>query len=370
MTTPASNPKPIHESAPGKQLYADGFLAIRNGLFDHLNQGLLPPNELAVYLLILHQCDWSSGLWNGTAYRIEFGLGKTISIPQIQRAIRALEKKKYVKSYHKKGYRGNYFIAIHKYCVSVGDLRGKYLNALKSETYKGLVYDEKCDKDVIATSGASDAYVRAISSECDPSLYQEYKTSRSKEMQESNPPTIQDTRTDGRTASSETSLEAEPLRASEDPAEAWGQWLSDLWQAKSGLRYVPANEDIRRIESILSEEDPVLLAVAGYQFCNRPQGFGGLSDAFGAFWKSAKSLKKDASDHLLDFTNPQEALTDLHESLFPLENAARERGRKMASMECLDAVLGLLGLKDNAVLSSNLCGRIHDADTEEIDAQM
>jgi len=339
MTTPASNPfTPSREAS----LFEDGFLALRAGIFDHLNQSRFTPNDWMVYTILLRQCDWKSGRWNGNAFRIRAAVGNALTIRQIQHAMRRLVDKGYTKTFHQQGAKGNYFVLIHKYRVCVGNLRGKVLNAVKSPSYKHPVYEDECERDLIDTSRGCDRDLTWMSPSPDVDVYQDIQdVQASEDEQESNPPTLQESA--GRRESSLPSSKSTP-RASNDPAELWGQWLSDLLQAKTYARYTPCNEDIRRLETILSEYDPMSLAASAYLFCQRPKGFGGLSDAFGQFWKESAVLKKDAEHYLSLHETPLEALKDLHEGTFPYEDDARQRNKSLPSMTVFEAVLGLLNL--------------------------
>lgn len=159
MTNTANNP--ASQTPDEIRMYPEGFVALRNGIFDHLIQSLMTPNELVVYAVMLRQCTWASGLWNGNSTRIEAALGNnSFSNTQIRALMRSLQNKKYIRSYRKKGARGNAFYAIHKYQVPVGDMRGLYLNAWKSPSYKSLVYEKVCEKDVIDTCDGHEAYMR------------------------------------------------------------------------------------------------------------------------------------------------------------------------------------------------------------------
>ena len=58
-------PTENNSPAPDIQLYPDGFIAIKSGLFDHMEKGRMSASMLPVYCVLLKQCNWSTGIWNG-----------------------------------------------------------------------------------------------------------------------------------------------------------------------------------------------------------------------------------------------------------------------------------------------------------------
>ena len=160
-------------TTPETNLFSEGFLALRAGIFDHLNQSLFTPNEWMTYTVLLRQCDWRYGRWNGNAHRIRAAVGNVMTIRQIRQAMSRLVVKGYTRGFHKKGAKGNYFVLIHKYRVCVGELKGKVLNAIKSDSYIHPVYEDGCEREVIDTLHGSDLEVTL---KCDGSqvvLYQD-----------------------------------------------------------------------------------------------------------------------------------------------------------------------------------------------------
>jgi len=166
MFSQLENKQPTTQS----QIYTDGFTAIRHGIFDHLRDGRMHPTMLAIYVLILHQCDWRSGLWLGSAYRVFDSFGQTIELRTIRDNLKRLYKSGYLKSFRKKGRRGNYYVAINKYRPTVGVLRGRQLNTDKSTSPKDLFYEVRSEDVVTASQECTDDAV-TVQRRCTLSRY-------------------------------------------------------------------------------------------------------------------------------------------------------------------------------------------------------
>lgn len=125
-----------------------GFLRLREGIFDHLRDGRMHPVAFAIYLVILHQCDWRAGIWLGSAWRLYDSLGQTIKRKTIQDNIARLCRAGYLKSLRGVGRRGNYYVLVNKYRPTIGELIGYELNVGKSTSLKDLVFDSVIESGV------------------------------------------------------------------------------------------------------------------------------------------------------------------------------------------------------------------------------
>jgi len=139
-----------------------------------------------------------------------------------------------------------------------------------------------------------------------------------------------------------------PLRTTKDLAESFARWMSDLLAARTDRRPVRGAADVRRIEAVLLELDPSLLAVAFYRFCNRPMGVHTLTDPFGMFWREFEQHRQDAQDKLEHDGSVLDIIDELHGEVFEWEQAARERSKTVPSMRVYSNIRTILGLESEA----------------------
>jgi hypothetical protein len=151
-TTPARKPS-------SSTLFPEGFIAIRRGLADHLISGKMSAYMFSVYFVLLLQCDWSTGIWNGNAHRIYYALGGSMSLSEIRKNLAKLCRQLYVKSLHYQGRKGNYYVLINRYIPTVGEHEGKALNAIDSTSWKNPIYEVRSDD---ASEDASDSRVKTL----------------------------------------------------------------------------------------------------------------------------------------------------------------------------------------------------------------
>jgi hypothetical protein len=154
---------PPQSSVPTSELFPEGFLALRTGLFEHLQAGRMTAAMFPIYVVLLHQANWQTGVWNGNAHRIYHALGGTQDLSSIRKNLAKLCRQLYVKSFHFQGNRGNYYVLINRYKPSFGELKGKVLNAEKSTSWKRPVYEYESEEEVSVLSQGSDEDVRRMS---------------------------------------------------------------------------------------------------------------------------------------------------------------------------------------------------------------
>ena len=133
-----------------------GFVQIRRGLEQHLIAGSIGLFEVGAYLVMHLQADFETGIWTGSAPRLQATAPRGASLRDVQRAIERLSQIKFVRAFHVQGQRGNYRVLIHKYEPQFGALRGKRLNAFASESWRNPVY-EVCAEAVTETVAEGDA---------------------------------------------------------------------------------------------------------------------------------------------------------------------------------------------------------------------
>src|ERR1051326_6495562 len=136
---------------------SDGYVRLRRGLLEHLENGRMTYMQAGVYSVMLLQADHKTGIWWGSAmklYAMSRGDGETESGEdtrnmaerrKLNRCLSRLEDGGYIKRFIVKGKIGNYAVLINKFMCSGGVNDGKTLNAAKSEDWRRPVY-ERCNE--------------------------------------------------------------------------------------------------------------------------------------------------------------------------------------------------------------------------------
>lgn len=129
--------------------------------------GRLSAFDAGVYLIIHLQSDFRTGVWTGSAARLMGTAPRGTSLRDMQRALNRLAQIGFIRPLHRHGVRGNYRVLIHKYEPQFGALKGKRLNATKSESWQHPVYEDCAVTDAVtdAVTGTVDApYQEVLSS--------------------------------------------------------------------------------------------------------------------------------------------------------------------------------------------------------------
>lgn len=109
-----------------------GFTKIRNGLREHIKKGKFKgPFDLGVYVFLQMECDWSTGIYHGTALGIAYGFDDSTLRAHIQKALARLRTSGYINYPSGTGKRCAYDILIDKFEPTTGRWVGKRLNAWK-----------------------------------------------------------------------------------------------------------------------------------------------------------------------------------------------------------------------------------------------
>jgi hypothetical protein len=127
-----------------------GFIKIRRGLEEHLIAGSLSLFDVGVFLVILLQANFETGIWRGSAARLRAAAPRGATLRDVQRSLERLRKIGFIKVFHVRGQRGNYSCLINRYQPEFGALRGKRLNADASTSWKSPVYEACADADAEA----------------------------------------------------------------------------------------------------------------------------------------------------------------------------------------------------------------------------
>ena len=118
-----------------------GYVKLRRDLFRHVKQHLLNSTEAWVYVCMIGEADYRTGVWWGSAGL----LASLYRMPErtCRRCLSSLESKGYIKRFHTPHSMLSYAVLINKYEVA-GNVAGMYkrLNTELSNTYNDLVYDD------------------------------------------------------------------------------------------------------------------------------------------------------------------------------------------------------------------------------------
>ena len=121
---------------------ADGHTKIRNGLYEHLAKGWMDGDMYAAYSIMLHQCDWTTGVWRGSAGKLVVAMGRQWSEPTARRVLRRLEQGRYI-SRELTAIHGNYDIEINNYEPPCGPDKGTGCSLPKARS-KYLQAESQC----------------------------------------------------------------------------------------------------------------------------------------------------------------------------------------------------------------------------------
>lgn len=137
-----------------------GFIKIRRGIEEHLIAGTIGFFETGIYVAMHLQADFRTGVWVGSAPRLAATAPRGASLRDIQRAMERLAEIRFIRVFHTPGSRGNYRVLLHKFEPQTPALKGKRLNAFKSENWRDLVFETCAEGD--AEGVAEDApYLRS-----------------------------------------------------------------------------------------------------------------------------------------------------------------------------------------------------------------
>ena len=119
----------------------EGFAQIRNGLKEHIEAGKLCPADLGLYTFLHLYCDYSTGIYKGTALGIAFRMGDASYKGTVSKSLARLKKIKFINYRKGNGKRGGYRILLDKFEPTFGELRGRRLNAWKADANGNPIYD-------------------------------------------------------------------------------------------------------------------------------------------------------------------------------------------------------------------------------------
>ena len=118
-----------------------GYVPLRRGLLEHLDRGRLGSFDVGIYIRILLQADYRTGLWWGSANKLRAQGPADPSLRGVQRSLEHLERITFIRRFRLRGKHGNYPVLIHKFLVTDGALKGMRLNAERSADWRHPVYE-------------------------------------------------------------------------------------------------------------------------------------------------------------------------------------------------------------------------------------
>ncbi|HKV81004.1 MAG TPA: hypothetical protein VJP02_22840 [Candidatus Sulfotelmatobacter sp.] len=283
--------------------YRDGFVAVSRNIVDDLQSGKMTAQMFPVYFTVLQQANWSTGVWNGNAHRIYHALCGTYDLSDIKKQMAKLRRAGVLKSFHKQGRKGNYNVLIHGFSVTVGELRGRVLNALASTSWQHPVYESGTDMEQIGNCEAPDSLLTRSSSGTESRPYQEVQDSQdSKDSKKSSLPTIQD-RANAPEGTEDGTLAPEPKRHADKVIGL----LSDCLKEKGSRRSFPNNDQARALRTEIESNGEPDVILAFVQFLGRSKGVSNIIDPW-------KMFLEELPYHLSDVVRERSKIGDEYES--------------------------------------------------------
>jgi len=115
-----------------------GFFQLRRGIWEHVRDGRLSLQDVAVHQYIASQADTRTGIWNGSAGALA---GELCLSPRVtRRFLERLSRGDYLRRFPVPGRHVCYPILVHKFLITDGEHRGEQLNALASMSPADLRY--------------------------------------------------------------------------------------------------------------------------------------------------------------------------------------------------------------------------------------
>lgn len=125
---------------------AGGYIPLRRGLLDHLEQGRLTTYDAGIYARILLEANRKTGVWWGSAAKLLALAPADSDLRKVQRSLEHLEEIGFIRRFHMQGKRGNYPTFVNKFLCTDGALKGMRLNAAKSNDWRRPSYEPCADR--------------------------------------------------------------------------------------------------------------------------------------------------------------------------------------------------------------------------------
>ena len=118
----------------------NGFVPIRRGILEHIQDGRLTPLEFTAHYLITSQADTRTGKWVGSAKCIASAL--CITERMARRVLENLSRGDYIRRFPVPGKHVCYPILVHKFHPTNGEHKGEQLDAISSLSPMDLRYSQ------------------------------------------------------------------------------------------------------------------------------------------------------------------------------------------------------------------------------------
>lgn len=116
----------------------NGFLPHRRGIWQHVRDGRMTLQDVAVHQYIASQADTRTGTWTGSAGALA---GELCISPRLaRRFLERLSQGDYIRRFPVPGKHVCYPILVHKFLITDGEHKGEHLNALASMSPVDLRY--------------------------------------------------------------------------------------------------------------------------------------------------------------------------------------------------------------------------------------
>jgi hypothetical protein len=105
-------------------------------LTDHVAKGWMDGDMYLAYNVMLHYCDWGTGIWHGSADKLAASVGGRWSKSTAKRVLKRLCLGRYVTSHYVPKQMGNYDYSINNFIPTTGENKGKKLRRTKTRDYR------------------------------------------------------------------------------------------------------------------------------------------------------------------------------------------------------------------------------------------
>src|SRR5580704_9660119 len=114
-----------------------GYVRLRRGVLDHLQQARISFSEYAIYTILLQLADSRSGCAFTNAKSLEALIDRGLKQQRIQDILLELQLKGYVKRFGQAHVgSGSYPILIHRYQITSGEKKDWFVDAFGSKEYR------------------------------------------------------------------------------------------------------------------------------------------------------------------------------------------------------------------------------------------
>jgi len=107
----------------------EGFTKLTDTVRRAVGRRIKDPFDLGIYAHIKMEAAWSSGIYHGNALTIAYRFGNLKLHPKIKRSMLRLRKSRLINYQVTAGTRGAYDVLVDGFQVTMGGLKGQYLNA-------------------------------------------------------------------------------------------------------------------------------------------------------------------------------------------------------------------------------------------------